>query len=245
MPALAGVASLWLLLAAGCVSGPRYQQMSPAALHALGQAELDSGDYRDAITALDRLILMYPDYEQIAEARFLLARAYFEDGQYLLAADEFLRFLERHRGHLMAPEAALSVCRAYVALSPIPPRDQQYTRQAYGVCRDVHLQYGAYPVAAEAEAFATEMRSKLAQKDYDNAQHWYRRRAYDSAIVYWEMVVEQFSDTEWAPRALRGISCAWQKIGYEDDAEEARMRLLNSYPDSEPARGARNGALDC
>jgi outer membrane protein assembly factor BamD len=245
MPAFPALVALGLLLVAGCVSGPNYQQMSPAALHALGQAEVDARDYEQAIVALDRLILTYPDYEQVAEARFLLARAYYEDEQYLLAADEFLRFLERHRGHLMAPEAALSVCRSYVALSPIPPRDQAYTRQAFGVCRDVALQYGAFPVAAEAEDFAVEMRSKLAQKDYDNAEHWYRRGAYDSAIVYWEMVVDEFADTEWAPRSLMGIICAWQEIGYEDDAEEARLRLLNAYPDSEPAAEARNGALDC
>ena len=242
-PALTAV--LWLGVLAGCASGPRYQEMSPAALHALGQAEFDRGDYDAATRALDRLILTHPEYEQLAEGRFLLARTYFEDEQYLLAADEFLRFLERHSGHPLGPDAALNVCRSYVELSPIPARDQTYTRQAFGVCRDVAAQYRTSAVAQEAEAFAEEMRSKLAEKDYENADHWYRRGAYDSAIVYWEMVVESFSDTEWAPLALLGIACAWQEIGYEDDAEEARQRLLASYPESEAAAQARNGSPGC
>lgn len=236
---------LWLGALAGCASGPRYQDMTPEALHALGQAEFDEGDHQNAIRALDRLILTYPEYEQIAEGRFLLARTYFEDEQYLLAADEFLRFLERHSGHLLGPEAALNVCRSYVQLSPDPQRDQQYTRQAFGVCRDVAAQYRTSAVAVEADAFAEEMRMKLAEKDYLNADHWYRRGAYDSAIIYWEMVVESYSDTEWAPRALLGIACAWEEIGYEDDAEEARQRLLASYPDSPAAAQARNGSPDC
>ena len=214
-------------------------------LHLLGQQKFDEGDFDDAIEALDRLLLVYPDYAQVAEARFLLARAYQEDEQFLLASDEYLRFLERHAGHVLAPEAALGVCRSYVALSPIPARDQTYTRQAVNVCRDVSREYGTFAVAEEAERLAAEMRSKLAEKEYENGDHYYDRGAFDSAIMVWEALLLDYSDTPWAARALAGVYCSWLEIGYEEDAEDARLRLQNLYPDSDEARQARDGGLTC
>jgi outer membrane protein assembly factor BamD len=239
------VAAILWLSASACASTNRYAGMSPEQLHVLAQQEFDQGDRDEAILALDRLLLVFPDYARIAEARFLMARSYFEDDQYLLASDEFLRFLERHAGHLLAAEAAIGVCRSYVALSPIPARDQTYTRQAFNVCRDVAREYATAEVAAEAAQLAQQMRSKLGQKQFDTGQHYYDRDQLDSAIMAWQIVLDEYADTEWAPRALRGIFCANTEIGYEDTAEETRLQLLNAYPESDEARQARDGGLSC
>jgi outer membrane protein assembly factor BamD len=242
-----GPAIMILLLslgAAACASAPRFQGMTSVDLHELGQREFDRGKYDDAIQALDRLLFVFPDYPQAAEVRFLLARAYYEDKQYLLASDEFMRVLDRHITSAVAPESALWVCRSYVALSPIIPRDQTHTRQAAQVCRDVEREYAAWPVAEEAGKLADEMRAKLAEAEFVVGQHYFRRRMYDSAILYWDMLVDEFWDTAWAPDALLGISRAYSRIGYEDDAEQYCARLMTSYPDSRAAREARENS-DC
>lgn len=218
--------------------------MTPEQLHELGQSEFDRGDYGDAIEALDRLIFVYPDYGRVAEARFLLARAYERDRQHLVAVDEFARFLDRHPGHPLAADAALGMCRSQVALSPIAERDQTHTRQAAAICRNVARDWAGHAVAGDAESLANEMRGRLAEKEYNSGQFYFRRGGYDSAIMYWDMLVEEFWDTEWAPRALLGISRAYERIGYEDDAEEYCLRLLNSYPDSDAAREVGNGCRE-
>ena len=214
--------------------------MVAAELFALGQSEFEEGDYQDAAEALDRLLLTFGNFEQAAEARFLLARSYFEDEQYLIASDEFRRFLERHGGHASAPEAALGICRAQSALSPISQRDQLHTRQAVTVCRDVVADYRGDAASQQADSIANDMRDKLAKKEYENGDFYFRRGGMDSAIVYWEIVVDEFADTEWAPRALLGIIRAYGEIGYDDLVEEYRLQLLNSYPDSEAANEIRS-----
>jgi outer membrane protein assembly factor BamD len=156
-----------------------------------------------------------------------------------------MRFLERHAGSLLAPEAAMGVCRSYVALSPIPPRDQAYTRQAFTVCQDVARQYPNSQVAQDAAQMALQMRSKLAEKQFETGQHFFDRDQLDSATIYWELLVTDYADTEWAPRALRGLYCAWREIGYQDYADDAQLRLLNAYPESDEARQARDGGLTC
>ena len=230
--------SALLLSAAGCASAPPFQGMTASDLHALGRTEYEAGNYGDAVEALDHLLLLFPDYPQAAEARFLLAQAYVADEQFLEGADEYQRFLDRHRGHLLAPDAALGVCRARAELSPISQRDQTYTREAVTVCRNVTRDYEG-DVATEAEAIANDLRAKLAQKEYENAEFYFNRGAFDSAILYWEILVDEFGDTEWAPRALLGIIRSYEEIGYQDLVEEYRQQLLNSYPDSEAANQLR------
>lgn len=224
----------------GCGSTSKYQGLDAAGVFRLAQQELAEEDWGNASETLDRLLISFPDFERAEEAQFLLAEAYFRDEQYITAASEYARFLDRYPGSSRAPEAALGICQADEALSPITQRDQTYTDQALSVCRNVVTDYPGHPAAAEAAAIANGMRAKLARKLYDNGGYYLRRNLYDSAIIYFEDVVEQYPETEWAPRALASIIEAYTAIGYEDEVETARNRLLSQYPDSPEAKEHRS-----
>jgi outer membrane protein assembly factor BamD len=234
--------SLLVLLGGGraaltaCASGSKYQGLDAAGVYRLAQEEYESGDYGDAAETLDRLLLVYPTFEQAAEAYFLMAEAYFLDEQYITSSSEYTRFLDLYPAHPNAPSAALGVCRSYAALSPIPQRDQTFTEQALTVCRNVVGDYQGRSEAQEAAGIANEMRDKLARKAFEGGSYYLRRDFFDSAIIYFEDVVEAYPDTEWAPRALAGIIEAYGEIGYDEEVELARNRLLTEYPDSPEAR---------
>ena len=233
-----------LMGAFACASNSKYQGLDATGVFLLAQEEMADEDYGDAAESLDRLLLVYPNFEDGGEANFLLANAYFLDEQYITAASEYTRFLDRYPGHPRAPEAALGVCRAYSELSPISQRDQTFTDQALAVCRNVVADYPTLPVAQEAAQLSNEMRGKLARKIYENGDFYLRRGLNDSAIIYFEDVVNNYPESEFAPDALLGIIEAYQRIGYEDEVQQARDRLLTDYPDSEAARslgGATTG----
>jgi outer membrane assembly lipoprotein YfiO len=218
--------------------------MSSAEILARAQEAYAQESWGDAIEALERLLTVEPSFEDAPTARILLADAYFADEKFITAQQEYTRFLDRFPGHDFTPEAALGICRSFVALSPIPERDQRYTRQALLVCPNVARDYTGIDddVAAEAARLTNEMRAKLAEKLYLTAHDFYASRQWwDSAIIYYEMIVEDYADTEWAPRAIVGLIQAYTSIGYEDDVETWRQRLLNSYPDSPEARAMDNG----
>jgi len=205
-------------------------------VYALGQEEMADEDYGDAAETLDRLLLVYPTFEQAAEASFLLANAYYLDEKYITAASQFTTFLDRYPTHPRAPEAALGVCRSYADLSPISQRDQTFTDQAMVVCRNVVADYRNQEVAEEAARIANDMRSKLARKIYENGAYYHRRVLNDSDIIYFEDVVANYPETSYAPQALLGIIEAYGEIGYQDEVERARNRLISEYPESEAAR---------
>ena len=228
LPLLAGIAA--------CASTSKYEGLDAMGVYAMGQEEMAREDYGDAAETLDRLLLVYPTFEQAAEASFLLGSAYFLDEKYITAASQYTTFLDRYPTHPRAPEAALGVCRSYASLSPISQRDQTFTDQALVVCRNVVGDYQGTEVAEQAAQLANDMRSKLARKIYENGSYYLRRDLNDSAIIYFEDVVANYPETTYAPKALLGIIEAYQEIGYEDEVERARNRLLNQYPDSEEAR---------
>ena len=232
---------LAVLLAPAACGGPRdiYQGMDAPALFRTAQQEAAEGEYDNAIRTLDRLILAYGDWERLPEARLLLGDMYFEKEEFLTAGTEYRRFLDRYPGHAGAPDAALGRCRSFARLAPRPERDQTYTQQGLTECVNTAADFAGTVQAQEAGEIARTLRETLAEKDYLNGNFYLRRNIPDSAIKYFEFVVQRYPDTSAAPRALLGIYQANKAIGYDDLAEEARDRLLTRYPDSQAAAELR------
>jgi outer membrane protein assembly factor BamD len=138
------------------------------------------------------------------------------------------------------------VCESYGNLSRKSQRDQQPTGEALNVCRNVAAQYFGNPYADSAATIAGEMIAKLAKRKYEEARFYMRIDAWDGAVIYFEDLVEEYPETEWAPRALAGIMEAYGEIaknspdlGYEQEIEIARERLLTTYPLSPEAERVR------
>ena len=227
-----------------CGSSNPYQGMDADALFQLASREFEEGDYGNAIEVLERLTLSYSDWPRIPEARLMLGDARFEEGEYLTARTEYQRFLDRHSGHPSSPDAALGACRSLAALAPAPQRDQGYTEEGIAICRNVVVDYAGLPQARDAANIANGLRGTLAAKDFGTADFYFRRKLFDSAIIYYERVARLWPETQWAPRALLGIYKSNNEIGYDDLAEDARQRLLSLYPDSEAAAEVRGNGTD-
>ena len=228
-----------LAIAACGGGGGQYQGMEPEVLFELAKTEFAEGDHGNAIEVLDRLLIAHGDWDRIPEARLMLGDVYMDRGDYLTARSEYDRFIDRYAGHPGSPHASLGVCKALSALAPTPQRDQTYTEDAITSCRNVVLDYGGLPQSSEAAVISNELRLTLAEKEYMNADFYFRRGLNDSAIKYYEFVARLYPESKFAPLALLGIYRANQEIGYDDLAEEARQRLLTQYPDSESAAEIR------
>jgi outer membrane protein assembly factor BamD len=231
----------------GCASEPAFQGLGVDELFELGTREFQEEDWDEAVRVFEHLVFADPTYERMVEVRMYLARSYFNKQEYLTAISEFTRIMDRHPGHSLAPEAALGVCRSYAELSPHVQRDQTYTRQAYSACSNVVADFTGYEPAVEAARVRDRMEEKLARKVFIGGKFYFDRDMYDSAIIYFNDVVGQYARTETAARALLHLYRSYTEIGWEREAEEARTRLLEEYPDSAEAQEVRaedNGGGD-
>lgn len=222
-----------------CGGNSRYQGLEADQLFQIATTEMEEGNYENAAQALDRLLVAHGDWDRLPEARLMLANAYFAEEDYLTARSEYGRFLDRYAGNPGAPDAALGVCKSLAELAPKPQRDQAYTQQAMTACRNVVVDFAGRPQAAEAASISNELRKTLAEKEYLNADFYFRRGLFDSAIKYFQFVVNLYPESEFAPQALLGLYRSNEAIGYQDLADEARDRLLSDYPDSDAAAEVR------
>lgn len=232
-----------LTVLVACGGGDRYAGMNADDVYRMALNEISEEEWGNAIRTLERFNVTFGDDPRIPEVRLLLAQASYSDGDYLTARAEYQRFRDRFVAHPRVAEAALGECRSLAALAPHPQRDQTYTEDALTVCGNVTVDYAGRPEAAEAAELRRSLRHLVAEKEYLNANHYFRRRQYDPAIKYFQFVVDLYPDTEFAPRALLGIYLANTEIGYDDLAEEARTRLLREFPTSSEAQElAANGS---
>jgi outer membrane protein assembly factor BamD len=238
-----------LILLAGttgaCASrGPAFDRMDEEALFQYGMERLRARKWSDAITAFERFTLAYPNHPRVAEARYRLGDAYMGRREYVTAAMEYNRLVTEFPAGPWADDARFGVCRAYYELSPAPPRDQEYTATAVDHCRSLLTYYPESEYVPRATEILDELIDRLAEKDYENAEYYFRRRAYHSANIYYEWVVDNYPSTEWAPRALLRLHESYTRLGYEQEAEAARERLLREFPTSPQARQVNGATAD-
>jgi outer membrane assembly lipoprotein YfiO len=233
--------TLLLLVAGlyGCASTPRFAGLDADGLHALAMGHVAEEDWGDAVEALERFLLLYPSDARAADVRLELARAFGARNEHLSASAEYLRFLERHPSDARAPIAALGICRSYAELSPVVQRDQGHTRQAVQSCQNVALDFPGTPEADQAEVIREEMLAKLARKEFEIGEFYFRRGFLDSAILSFETVAERYPGTPTAPSALLYLVRTYERLNWEPEAQEVRERLFRLYPDSVAARELR------
>ncbi len=233
---------LLVLLLVGCGSGPAWAGMSGDALFEFGVAAYDDEDWDDAIGTFETLIFQNPSYERLPEARMYLARAHFGKEEFITSAAEFDRFLQRYPSHGLAPEASLGICRSYARLAPHPQRDQEYTQRAVDACRATRQEFEGMNVAEQARELQNQMFDRLAESLFLQGRHYQRRNFHDSAILYFQDLVDFYPQTRWAAEGLAALYRSYTAIGWSDEAQRARQRLLDNYPESEAAQELADGS---
>jgi outer membrane assembly lipoprotein YfiO len=224
-----------LALFAACGGVLPYPGLTANEVYVLALQATEQEDWDDAIRAFE-FVLFSPGFNRAAEARLLLAEVQYSKGLFIESRSEYQRVIERWPADTVAVRAALGICRSLASLSPIPQRDQAFTRQARLTCRQVAGDFAGTVTGLEAARLADEMILKLAERDYDTGRHYLKRGLLDSSLLYFEEVASQYPDTEWAPWALYQMIDVFGRIGYQRDVEATRELLLDAYPDSEPAQ---------
>jgi outer membrane protein assembly factor BamD len=228
------------LLISGCGQrGAPRAAPTPDELYARGAAAFEAGRHAQAIEALSSFSVNFLGDPRVPEAQFMLGRAHMARREFLTAVTEFQRLINDFPGHARGQAARHGLCESYFRLAPRAQLDQEYTRAAVLHCEAYAAYFPDAPEAATARQWAAELNGRLAQKLYDTGIFYFRRRAFDAAVIYFNETVEKYPQSTLAPAALSMLIETYTRIGYVEDAEAARERLLREYPQSAEARTLR------
>lgn len=188
------------------------------------KAQYDDEDWSTAADAFETVVSIGRGTDLGQEAQFLLAESYYNNGRYLLAASEYDRYASFYprseRREIVDFKAA--VC--YYRLSPRYRLDQTYTQQALERFRLFNSRYPNSERVVESSEYITELRNKLARKQYEAAEFYKRTDRFNAAIVYYDLVLDNYPESDWAEEAL------------VDKIEAYILYADNSIPSSQQGR---------
>jgi outer membrane protein assembly factor BamD len=165
-----------------------------------------------------------------------LANAHSRRNEHLLAAQSFGRLAESFPDDTLADDAIFGAARAYQRLWRKPSLDPQYGVQAIATYRTLLSSYPQSPLRDQATRRVAELEQWLATKDYNSGMHYFRRKAYDSAIIYFKDVVRGYPETPRARDAYLRLHQAYRRIRYTEDAREVCDTLRQRYPTDRDVR---------
>jgi outer membrane protein assembly factor BamD len=204
------------------------------------QERFDRDDFGSAARGFQDFVIRDPLNPLVDSAQYMMAESYLRGGRELEAAEEFSRLATTRPNSPWADDAQLGACRAYWEASPKVALSQEFTDLAIEGCQRLLDFFPTSPLRTEAERHMAEARSKKAEKSYDIAHYYYRRKLYESANVYLEKALEDDPSPELLPKVLLMQYRSYNLVGFEAEAATARERLLREFPDSEEAREARD-----
>jgi outer membrane protein assembly factor BamD len=188
--------------------------------------------FRDAARAFETVVNMSRGTEIGQEAQYLLARSYFNAGDFRIASSEFSRYAIFYPRSQRLEETAFYEALSYYRLSPRYNLDQTDT---YNALERFQLFLSRFPNsdrAPESVDYIDEMREKLAKKKFRSAEQYMTLRQYRSAAIYFGLLLERFPETSYAEKALANQIRAY--VVYADnsivDRQEERYRqAIESY----------------
>lgn len=237
-----------LLGLAGCAGSGRVRYDSPQEAFEKGKALFEKGSYPKAIEFFQGAFDFGRTHQWAADAQLYLARSYRSNEEFLLAANEYTRFSQIYRSDSRIPDAEYELAMTYYDRSPQYRLDQTDTNRAIVQFQLFATRYSDHPLVGEAQSRITELRGKLALKQYDTALLYERREFFQAAAVSYEAVFDRYYDTELADDALLGAMKAYleyAKLSVRSKQNERLLlaeanydRLVQIFPDSELIRDA-------
>ena len=231
-------AAIGLLLAwaVACASTEESSVLQSDDQYTRAEEAFAQGDFRQAISDFQTFSFNYPQDPRVSEARWKTAQGYYEVEDWATAAQEYLNFQQDYPLDERAPEALFQAGRAYQEMSLRPELDQRETERAVNAYDRVIVEYPRSEFAEEARTRKAQLRDKLAEKVYLNAEFYFDNENYMATEIYLTDLIEQYTDTSWIPTAYALLARAKCEQGLGDRASEVYTRLRENYPDSQAAR---------
>lgn len=204
----------------------------------LGLKQFEKKKYLDAKNQFRIITLSYSGRAEAAKAQFYLAECHFKMKEYILAASEYERLLKIYPYSEWVDDAKYKLGLSYYKLSPSYGLDQEYTYKAIRQFQEFLEEFRTSPLVPMVEAALAECRDKLARKLFSAAEQYFKMGLYESARIYYELVLDNHYDSRYAPRAYYKIAECYLKMKKLDEAREAFQKMVEKFPTHELAKKA-------
>jgi outer membrane protein assembly factor BamD len=195
--------------------------------------EYDDEDYFDAANSFTVTLIRFAGSGVADSAQYYLAMSHFMMGDYLIATAEFNRLINDMNQSPLVPKSQYMLGESYYQMSPRAALDQENTLKAIREFQYFVEENPTDSLKEDAEKKIYELREKLAEKEWNNAEIYRKMSEYQAALIYFDQVLTKYYDTAWADDALLGKI---NTLIESDDYEQALLEVVKfeqQFPDSQ------------
>src|SRR5213596_3401880 len=229
-----GVLALGIALSslAACHHGPRLAPVVQPNVQLDRAMDLfHHGDFRRAQAILQRLTFdLEPGDPNLPQIRYYMAECSFQMGDYVQAVSDFRKVSDEFSTTEYAPLALLRAGDANLRLWHRPELDPSYGETALAIYQELAGRFPDSEAAARARPHVRRLENEFAEKTYKTGIFYVRRKAWDSAIIYFKDVIANYPTAQRAPDALLRLVDSYRAIGYKQELQETCEHLRRFYP---------------
>ena len=158
------------------------------------------------------------------DALFFLAESYFLNKDYDLALVEFEKLVSRMGFSPYIEKSRWRICETLLLLSPNFYHDQDSSKKAISQIQEFLDDFPNSEYSKNADTLINELRTRLAEKNMETGKLYVKLKAYDSAIVSYKIVINEFYDTKFFNEAnMEIIRC----LALQKKSDEAKQFLTD------------------
>lgn len=169
----------------------------------LGLALLPAKD--KAIEIFSKVVENGP-YSQYADtAQYKLGQCHMEMDDYISAALAFKKIIENYPKSPLIDDAKYKIAMCAASSTSGPEYNEEDTNEAIKEFRDFVKRYPDSHMEKEARHFINKLENQKAQNNFSIAQFYEKGGNVDSAIIYYEEILNKFPESELAAKALERL----------------------------------------
>ena len=170
-----------------------------------GKKMFDKRKYARAKDDFDYIILNDRGSEMGIEARYYQAESLFKLKQYTDAISSYERFLQYSIDQDKNEYCRFRICESYFSISNKHDRDQSNNDIALETLQIFIDDFPNSKFLDMAEEFILDLRLKKAEKLYETGRLYLKGKEFDSAIIYFNNVIDNYYDTYYSDEARISI----------------------------------------
>lgn len=225
---------LALLLAAPLACKPPFDpKVYPTAdkLYQVATAEYKAGRYDNAAKAFEKLTLDLSARDpRLPLSYYYLAQSQTKMGEHLLAAGTYNRLIDAFPQDTLVDDAFYLSGKEYALEWHRPQLDATYGKSAQTAFESLVTSFPDSPYADRSKKELERLDEWFAQKDYDTGYLYLKRKAFDSAIIYFKDVIRLHPNARKTRDAYLTLLESYRAIKYTEDARELCDEMRKKYP---------------
>ena len=159
------------------------------------------------------------------DAQYHLGESYFRNEEYLMAVAEYEKLTRKMSFSPFVEDARFKICEAYRIESPKYYHDQEYTIKALERYQEFLDDFPNSSLSNQVQVSIESLREKLGKKAYETGILYMKMEEYESAMISFQKVIDEYYDTEFSVLSKKEIITALAKNGEIDEANS--LLLIN------------------